>query len=66
MASLSLGAFKQLQPTAAPMPDVGAGIVALSVGCVSIHLGPEEADQLAVELQRAVLQLRGESQDAAA
>ncbi|AIL06941.1 hypothetical protein U0039_09965 [Stenotrophomonas maltophilia] len=66
MASLSLGAFKQLQPTATSMPDVSTGIVALSVGCVSIHLGPEEADQLAVGLQRAAQQLRSESQRAAA
>jgi hypothetical protein len=64
MASLSLGAFKHLRPSATSMPDMG--IVVVTAGCVSVHLEPAEADQLAVELQRAAQQLRGESQDAAA
>ncbi|MDN8648916.1 MAG: hypothetical protein BSK19_07650 [Stenotrophomonas maltophilia] len=64
MASLSLGAFKHLQPTAMSMPDIG--IVVFTAGCVSIHLEPAEAEQLAAELRRAAQQLRGESQDVAA
>ncbi|WP_223484686.1 hypothetical protein [Stenotrophomonas indicatrix] len=64
MASLSLGAFKHLQPSATSMPDMG--IVVITVGCVSIHLESAEADKLAAELERAAKQLRGESQDAAA
>ncbi|WP_117310015.1 hypothetical protein [Stenotrophomonas sp. G4] len=63
MASLSLGANK-VAPTVIAMPDLGK--IAAKLGFASLYLDPAEADQLAVELQRAAQQLRGESQDAAA
>lgn len=63
MASLSLGANK-VAPTVIAMPDLSK--IAAKLGFASLYLDPAEADQLAVELQRAAQQLRGESQDAAA
>ncbi len=55
MASLSLGANK-VAPTAEPMPDLGK--VAARLGHASLYLDAEEADQLALELQRAAQALR--------
>ncbi|WP_312252152.1 hypothetical protein [Stenotrophomonas sp.] len=56
MASLSLGAFKDLTPSASPMPD--QGVITITVGCSRIHVDAAEADQLARELMRAAQALR--------
>lgn len=56
MARMSLGAFKDLKPDAKMMPALG--IITVRVGCASIHLDADEADQLALELQREAQALR--------
>lgn len=63
MASLSLGANK-VAPTAEAMHELG--MIVARFGNASLYLDAKEADQLALDLQRAAQQLRGESQDAAA
>lgn len=63
MATLSLGVSKA-PPTVVAIPSLG--VVAIKVGAASLYIELEEADHLSVEIQHAALQLRGESQDAAA
>lgn len=55
MARLSLGAVTTA-PTVLPMDALG--IVAVKLGFASLYLDPAEADQLALELQRAAQALR--------
>ena len=56
MARMSLGAFKDLTPSAVLMPDLG--VITITVGCSRIHVDAAEAEQLALELQRAAQALR--------
>lgn len=55
MASLLLGPNK-VAPTALALPD--PGVVVAKLGFASLHLAPAEAEQLAVELQRAAQAVR--------
>ncbi|MBH1529898.1 hypothetical protein I5T99_12625 [Stenotrophomonas maltophilia] len=55
MASLSLGATN-MAPSVLTMDSLGK--VAVKLGSASLYLEPIEADQLAVELQRAAQALR--------
>jgi len=55
MASLSLGAAS-IAPTVLSMDALGK--VAVKLGFASLYLDPAEADQLALELQRAAQALR--------
>ncbi|HEL3259273.1 TPA: hypothetical protein UMH03_000094 [Stenotrophomonas maltophilia] len=63
MATLSLGVSKA-PPTVVAIPSLG--VVAIKVGAASLYIELSEADHLAIEIQHAALQLRGECQDAAA
>jgi len=62
MATLSLGVSKA-PPTVVPMPALG--VVAIKVGAASLYVEPEEADRLVQHIQRAALELRGNSAVAA-
>ncbi|WP_164272430.1 hypothetical protein [Stenotrophomonas sp. B1-1] len=55
MATVSLGATK-VAPTVLTMDALGK--VAVKLGYASLYLDPAEADQVALELQRAAMALR--------
>lgn len=55
MARMSLGAAS-IAPTVLSMDDLGK--VAVKLGLASLYLDPEEADELALGLQRAAQALR--------
>lgn len=58
MATLSPGVSKA-PPTVVLMPALG--VVAIKVGAASLYIEPEEVDRLVQDIQRAALELRGNS-----